>query len=211
MLDENRFRPESARTLPTQSRATLRIRSLQPVFRPSCLRACPKSGWSAGFHKLGEHDLAGSDVNGGFGMLGLSFIILSQPAVTTQPGESTLDQPAFGQNFETGSDAFDNFDLQPALQDEPLEPSPGVGRSIRRPRRPCAPSQSSARQVQELGAVTILQGGAMDHEGENQSQSVDQEVSFSFVDLLASIIAAFSGLCAWSRGPCGQIIFRPIK
>lgn len=158
------------------------------------LRACLKSGWSARFHKLGEHDFAGSDVNGGFGMFGLSFIILSQPAVTTQPGERTLDQPAFGQDFETGSDAFDNFDLQPALRDEPLDPVQELARVSAIGEDLSHPAKVQQGRQQELGAVTILQGGAMHHDGENQSQSVDQEVSFSSVDLLASIIAAFSGL-----------------
>ena len=41
------------------------------------LGACLKSGLRARFHKLGEHDLAGGDVNGGLGMLVFSFIILS--------------------------------------------------------------------------------------------------------------------------------------
>ncbi len=87
------------------------------------LRACLKSGVSARFYKRGEHDFAGSDVNGGLGMLGFAFIILSRPAVTTGPGESALDQPAFGQDFETGIDAFKDFDLRAALRDEPLTQS----------------------------------------------------------------------------------------
>jgi hypothetical protein len=36
------------------------------------VRACLESGVSAQCHKLGEHDFAGSDVNGGLGMLGES-------------------------------------------------------------------------------------------------------------------------------------------
>ena len=162
--------------------------------RAEILRGCLKSGWSAGFHKLGEHDFAGSDVNGGLGMLGFSFIILSQTPVTTQPSEGALDQPAFGQDVETGSDAFDNLDLQAALRDEPLDPVQelagiaAVGEDL------AHPAKVEQGRQEQLGALTILQGGAVDHDGENQSQSVDQEVSFSSVDLLASVVATFSGL-----------------
>ena len=127
-------------------------------------------------------------------MVGFSLIILSQPTVTPEPGEGTLDQPAFGQDFETGIDAFDDFDLQAALRDEPLDPVQelagvaAVGEDL------AHPAKVQQGREQQLGAVTILHGGAMDDYGQNQSQSVDQKVSVSSLDLLASIIATFSGL-----------------
>ena len=59
-------------------------------------------------------------------MLGFSFIVFGKAAVLSEPGEGALDHPAFGQDFETGIDAFDDFDLQPAARDQRLDPSQKV-------------------------------------------------------------------------------------
>jgi hypothetical protein len=59
-------------------------------------------------------------------MLGFSFIVFSKAAVTSEPGEGALDHPAFGQDFETGIDAFEHGSPQRTISSPapaPLEPA----------------------------------------------------------------------------------------
>ena len=58
------------------------------------------------------------------------------------------------------------------------------------------PYQQQARKTpyhtseDELGSVAVLDGGRMQHDGEDQADGVDNDMSFAAVDFLAGIITA---------------------
>lgn len=120
----------------------------------------------------------------------VEFIILAQPTVSAQPCECPLDDPTMWQHLEADNliAAPDNFQsptgilLDPILQ---LARVAGIG-----------PDQFQARTTVAnlrdhlLRSVPILNAGRMNDHAHDQSQGIDDKMSFASFNLLASVVAA---------------------
>lgn len=137
-----------------------------------------------------EHQVDHGQVNEILAGSRVEFIILAEPAVPAQPCERPLDDPAVGQHLEA-RDLFaapDNFQfpagvfLDPLLQ---LAGVAGIGPNQFQPRT----SPANLRD-HLFGPVTILDAGRMNHHAHDQSQGIDDKMSFASFNSLASVIAA---------------------
>jgi hypothetical protein len=127
-------------------------------------------------------------------MTGFAFIIFGQTAIAAKPSEGAFDDPALGEDLEAGEGAFDDLEVEAATGNHgvcPRQELSGIAAVSEDPAHPAEVEQSGE---QKLGSITVLQSGAVHNHRKDQSQGVDQKVSFSSVDLLASVIATFSGL-----------------
>ena len=153
-----------------------------------CVRACPKSPSEGLFSEFSKHDFARSDVNGGLGMLSFAFIIFGQTAITPEPGKSALNDPTLWEDLETGCVAFDDFEREAPARNQgggPFQEFTSistVGKDF------AHPAKVEEGGEQEFRAIAVLHSRAVNDYGKN----VYQKVSFSSVDLLASVIATLT-------------------
>jgi hypothetical protein len=87
-------------------------------------------------------------------MLGFSFIVFSKAAVTSEPGEGALDHPAFGQDFETGIDAFEHG--SPSANNLVTRSSPAGARARHREAIRRLEPSSNARAPAHLSSEATL-------------------------------------------------------
>jgi len=126
--------------------------------------------------------------------LSLAFIIFGQAAITTKPGKGTLNHPTLWQDLEARGVAFDDFEGEPPSGNQrgrPFEKLTGIssiGKDF------AHPAKVEEGGKQEFRAIAVLHSSAVNDGGKDEAKSVYQKVSFSSVDLLASVIATFSGL-----------------
>ncbi len=143
----------------------------------------------AWFGQASEHDADHGEANEGGDGAGVALEVARQSAVSADPGEGALDDPAFGQNDEAmGVAALDDFQgpasrfgdgfcqlraLVSAIADDAFDEREGTPR----------PAQQIA------GAVAILQIGRMDGDAQQEAEGIDQDVPLAPRDLLARIEA----------------------
>lgn len=127
-------------------------------------------------------------------MLSLAFIIFGQTAITTKPGKGALNHPTLGQDLESRSVAFDDFEGETPAGNQggrPFEKLAGISSIGEDFAHPAKIEQGGE---QKFRAVAVLHSRAVNDNGKDETEGVYQKVSFSSVDLLASVIATFSGL-----------------
>ena len=127
-------------------------------------------------------------------MLSFAFIIFGQTAITPEPGKSALNNPTLWQDLETRSVAFDDFEGESAARNQGGRPFQeftsisSIGEDF------ADPAKVEEGGEQEFRAIAVLHSRAVNDHGKDEAKGVYQKVSFSSVDLLASVIATFSGL-----------------
>ena len=127
-------------------------------------------------------------------MLSLAFIIFGQTTIATKPGKGALNHPTLWQDLEARGVAFDDLEGETPAGDQrsgPFEEFPGIssiGEDF------AYPAKVEQGGEQEFRAIAVLHSSAVNDDGKDEAKSVYQKVSFSSVDLLASVIATFSGL-----------------
>jgi hypothetical protein len=137
-----------------------------------------------------EHEANHGQVDHGFARGSFPFVVATESAGTAQPTESTLHDPTPRQYLEgVELGALHDFDRAATHLACPFQEPSGVA-SI-------GPDMfdASARPLAEecgqqmLGSIPVLNVGWQNHDQENQTDRVDQDVSFAPVDFLACIVA----------------------
>src|ERR1017187_10453287 len=132
-------------------------------------------------------------------MLQPTFIISRQPALLEQPSKGPLDQPTFGQDFESADLVAASYDVQMQLAAGAQSFDPrhqradagAVGPDFGQPLIPA----DNPRQ-QRLGPVAILFAGRTDVNPQPRPKRVHQDVPLTPLDLFARVVAARTALVA---------------
>src|ERR1700733_9133061 len=141
--------------------------------------------------EISDKPPAQNDAQGGLEVFG-------EPSTPTEPGESTLDDPAARQHFEPAEliGALDHLD-RPAADLRQFQPQlvagiAAIGEDMAQPG-----VEISDRGKDADGTIAILNIGGMDLQPHQVPECVDNDVALAALDLLASIIA--SGTAALRR------------
>src|ERR1039457_3457045 len=131
------------------------------------------------------------DIDPSFGAGHSGFIITDLSALTHQPAESALHDPAARQHFET-SDSIGTFDdLDRQFGPKPLDPLSegfaGIATIHPQDAQPSEPAQHPAQD--RLRAVAFGGAGRGHGDAEHQPQGVHQQMSLAAFDPLARVIA----------------------
>lgn len=135
-------------------------------------------------------------MNIGEGEAGSIFVVLGEAATATEPSEGSLDNPAFGQNLEADRvvGPLDDFQLPGAEglhgggRDRPLIAAVGED--------PLDEGKQAARGFEhEQAAVAILDARWMNHNVQEETQRVDQDMSLFPLDFLPGVVARRINLC----------------
>src|SRR6266404_8468785 len=168
-------------------------------WRVSCdadLRARFENGLYS-FGQASEHKTNHTNANHRFTMIYSNFIVAAQAPGFKEPAKGSLHQPAFRQNFKTLGSITPSDDLQFQF---------AIGTQLFDPRNQLSQIAAigpddlqSAKEVhqsldQRFGGVSILHGGAGNHQAQDQTQRVHRQMALAALDLLARVIAAFSRL-----------------
>jgi len=138
-----------------------------------------------------EHDADHGEANEGGYRSGVALEVARHAAKAADPGEGSLHDPAFRQNFKTdsGSRALDNFD-RPFTSSggclcgfRPLIAAVGVDALDE------GKQTTRAAVEHQRNAVTILNAGRMHCHAQQQAERIDENVPLATRDLLASIKA----------------------
>ena len=113
--------------------------------------------------------------------------VTGEPAVAADPGEAALDDPALGQDDEAMLfGALDDLEFPGAgLGDERGHVRSLVGAVGEDDLDEWEQTTGSAQQLD--GAVAILHVGRMDHDVQEETERIDQDVPLAARDLLARI------------------------
>ena len=126
-------------------------------------------------------------MNHGLGGLVPVFVMLAQATIVRQPGEGSLDHPAFGQQLESFDViiAFDNLEDPLAKAKYPLNQFARVA-TISPHSQHARPCPLDLRLLEdELGSVAILNVGRVNDYCEYQAQRIHQDVSLDPVDFFS--------------------------
>ena len=117
-----------------------------------------------------------------------SFVIFAQATVSAKPGERTFNNPSFGKHDELVQfRSLDNLD-DPA--EGPLAPNDELaGIAAIGPDQLQATESAPQPLDRQHAAFAILNIAGMHHDGQDQSQRVDDDVPLSAVDFLARVVA----------------------
>lgn len=120
------------------------------------------------------------------------FVVTDEAAALEDPGEGSLDDPAPRQHLETlGVDAAaDDLEGDVRLVGGPLDEAAGVA-AIGEDASDEGVALARALERQ-LAAITVLNVGAMNADGEEPAIGIGQDVALAPSDLLARIIALFA-------------------
>jgi len=136
-----------------------------------------------------KHDADHGETHEGSGGSSVALEVAGQAAVSADPGEAALDDPALGQDHEVMSlAAFDDFQgptsriggrlcrLGPLVA--------GVGKD------PLDEGEAGSGLAQNLAqAIAILDVGRMDDDAQQEAERIDEDVPLATRDLLARIKA----------------------
>jgi hypothetical protein len=137
-----------------------------------------------------EHEANHGQVNHRFARASLPLVVATESTVTAEPTKGTLHHPASGQYFEdvkVGS--FHDLDGAAPQFPTPVQQGARVATV-----GPDVFDASASLLVEEgceqlLGSIAVLNVGRQDHHQQQQSDRVDQNVSFASVDLFARVVA----------------------
>ena len=138
----------------------------------------------------GEHEANHGQVNHRFARAGLPLVVATESTVTAEPTKGTLHHPASGQYFEdvkVGS--FHDFDGAAPQFPTPVQQGARVATVGPDVFDPSASLLVEEGCEQLLGSIAVLNVGRQDHHHQQQSDCVDQNVSFASVDLFARVVA----------------------
>ena len=119
----------------------------------------------------------------------VAFEVTRQTAVAADPGEGPLDDPSFGQHDKT---------VRVAAFDDRDRPATGVGNNLGHLGSLIAGigedardegKRAACRAQQFAGAVAILHVGGMDHDAQQETERIDEDMALAARDLLARIKA----------------------
>ena len=141
--------------------------------------------------------MRGRDENERLAVGGMVFVIFGEAAIIGKPAKGSFDNPAFGQNFEgVERMALDDLQVQTTARQQCLEPLAERVSGI----AAIDPNQAQPTEVRrqlledQASTVAVLDIGGMNDHGQNQTQRINQEMSFSSHDPLACIVAAHSSV-----------------
>src|SRR5579862_8181943 len=150
------------------------------------LRVRPKRSWSG---EASEHELDHGEVDERLGGSGEVLEVAGEPAVSADPSEGALDDPALGGDDEAGRaiGALDDLNAPAAgaaggLSDARSLVS-GVGEDRRDERK--APPHRFGQDVR--CTVAVLDTRRMDHRGQEEALVIGEDVALDPLDLLARV------------------------
>lgn len=116
--------------------------------------------------------------------------VFAEAAAAAEPGQGTLDDPAFGKNYEAVQlVAFDDFDGPCAgFCDDGSHGLPLIA-SVSEDALDEGKQTARAMIENPADAVAILHVGGMNDDVHQQPERVDENVPFAALDLLARIVA----------------------
>jgi hypothetical protein len=138
-----------------------------------------------------KHEANGSEFDESQRGLREIFKILGEPAASVEPGEGPLDDPAFGQDFET-------LGLIGALDDFHLELRQHFGEGLLKLRSLIAAvgkelfqkwEQAEQRRQQKDAAAAVLYIGWMNDGVQQKTKRIYKNMPFLALDLLSCIVA----------------------
>jgi len=128
---------------------------------------------------------------------GVVFIVFGEATIIGKPAEGSFHDPALGQDLESVElRALDHFQAQTTARQQRFEPLAERVTGI----ASVDPDQTQPTEGQfqllehQASALAILNVGGMNDHGQNQTQRIHQEMSFSSHDLFACIVAAHSSV-----------------
>ena len=126
---------------------------------------------------------------------GQGFVVFAVATVTSQPSEGSFHDPPFGQDLEPRRIGAPFDDLQtPAAPQiyNPVQPLPSV--AAIGPHQP-QPTPTWTQPLQhQPGPSTVLNIGRVNHDHQDQSQRVNDDMSLAPVDFLPRVVAATAPL-----------------
>ena len=156
---------------------------------PKALRICPRS--SCRITKSSEHKADGSEFDESQRGSREVLKILGESAASVEPGECPLDDPAFGQDFET-------LGLIGALDDFHLDLRQHFGEGLLKLRSLIAAvgkelfqkwEQAEQRRQQKDATVAVLYIGRMNDGVQQKSKRIYKNMPLLALDLLSCIVA----------------------
>lgn len=132
------------------------------------------------------------NLNEGLAIFRVFFIVLGQPPTSAQPTKGALDNPPTWQNMKAGNviAAFDDLKRPLAERPQPLDEFSRI--AAVRPDERKAGVLSFDLLKHQLRTVTILDIRGMDNDSKDQPNRVHKNVTFSPLDLFASVISSFA-------------------
>ena len=142
-----------------------------------------------------NHQVNHRDVDHRFATVRQRLIVFAQSAVLAQPRKRAFDDPTLGQDHELARlAAFDDLNhtamgvLGPIKE---LTAIPAVGPDDFQPREPTGDSSDHRHSPD-----SVLDVGGMDHDSQDQTERVNEDMSFSARNFLTRVIAAIPPLSA---------------
>ena len=136
-----------------------------------------------------EHQVGHGDEDHGFAAFGQGFVVLGQSSVLSQPGEGTLDDPAFGQDDKAGERcSLDDLDDAEVPTLGPVNELPRVS-SVREDHLQSSKAGSQLPD-QQPGPVAVLNVRRMYDQRQDQTQRVDDHVPLAAQRFLARVVPA---------------------
>jgi hypothetical protein len=126
---------------------------------------------------------------------GMELVILAEATVTAQPAEGPLDDPSVRQDFESLEIIVAFYDLEPHLGafaqiPEPIDELACVAA--------ISPDEAEAMKLvlepfeDQRRAITVLEIAGMNQSNQDQAHHIDEQMSFTPIDLLAGVVAVRS-------------------
>ena len=142
-----------------------------------------------GFAETSEHEANHGEIDHRFAREGMPFVVTTKSAIASQPAEGPLHDPASRQYLEgVKFGALHDFDRAAPPLARALPQRSGIA-AIGPDMFDAAASLLAEEGSQQLlGPIPVLNVCRQDHDPENQTDRVDQDVSFASVDFLARIV-----------------------
>jgi len=140
------------------------------------------------------------DVDYRFGGVGFAFVVLAQPAPSSQPAKGPLHNPALALHLEAlGSWSwFDDVEAFSELLPNPIDQLTSIATVGPNYFNSAVALKNSGQKGRS--SVPILHVGGGDHDHQHQTQRVHDQMAFGAVDFLSSIVASgFIPLGAFDR------------
>ena len=141
------------------------------------------------FAETSKHEANHGEVDHRLASGGLAFVVATESAITAQPAEGPLYNPASRQYLEGMKvGALHDFDRAAPQLARALHQRSGLA-SIGPDMLDAAASLLAEEGRQQLlGSIPVLNVRRQDHHPESQTDRVDQEVAFASIDFLARIV-----------------------
>lgn len=116
-------------------------------------------------------------------------VILAQATIFVEPAERAFDNPAFGDDAEPRAviRSFHNREREVVVAAHPMDEFPGVATVGPDDAQPLEPMLGLPEH--QFGAIAILDISSVDHDRQEQSEGIDEDVTLSSLHLFPSIKA----------------------